>query len=412
MIVSNEEHSNSYSAMILAVDDRPDNLFVIEQLIRDSFKNIEIRTTTEPEEGLLLASQFQPDGILLDVQMPGMDGLEMCRKLKANPITAFIPIMLMTSHTADPKLKAAGLGAGAQDFMARPIDSVELTARINVMLRVKQAEDNLRDLNSRLLQEIKNHQKTEENLLKAKKTADAAVQSKTNLLSVTSHEIRNVIHHILSFSKFGIVKTDNAPKEKLLDYFTSIYKSANDLLTLVNDLLDHSKMETGKMTYRLLEVDLIHTAHNLVTEFNSVLKEKEISIEIIPPESMPLFYCDEFRIEQVMRNLLSNAVKFTPKGKNICLCFNNSPKAEDQPSTSEFQFSVINQGESIPEKELESIFGAYNQSSNKSVKGGTGLGLAISQEIVKAHGGKIWAENNPEGGAIFNFTLPFQLKPY
>ena len=131
-------------AVLLAVDDRPDNLFVLEQVVEAYLPEIKMITAESAEAGLALAATEAIDAALIDVQMPGMNGIEMCRRLKANPRTALIHVILMTGHRAASELKAQGLEAGADDFIDKPIDNVELAAKLRVMLRLRAAEQALR----------------------------------------------------------------------------------------------------------------------------------------------------------------------------------------------------------------------------------------------------------------------------
>ena len=143
------------SPIILAVDDRPDNLFVLEQLIGEYAPGCVIITATSAEQGLKLAAGSQIDLALLDVQMPGMDGLEMCRQLKGHDTTKHVPVILMTAHRTSTDLRVRGLEAGADDFISKPVDNAELGARIKVMLRIKKAEDLLRRERDRLEETIR-----------------------------------------------------------------------------------------------------------------------------------------------------------------------------------------------------------------------------------------------------------------
>jgi len=136
---------------LLAVDDNPDNLFTLRQVIAGHFpERCEVLTAANAEEGQSIAAKTPLDGALIDVQMPGVNGIEMCRRLRADPATANVPVILMTAHGADAALKAQGLEAGAMDFVGKPIDNGELIARIRVMLRIKRAEDDLRQTNEHL----------------------------------------------------------------------------------------------------------------------------------------------------------------------------------------------------------------------------------------------------------------------
>jgi PAS domain S-box-containing protein/putative nucleotidyltransferase with HDIG domain len=131
-------------AVLLAVDDRPDNLFVLEQVVKAYLPEIEMITAESAEAGLALAAAAAIDGALIDVQMPGLNGIEMCRRLKADPRTAPIHVILVTAHGATSALKAQGMEAGADDFITKPIDNAELAAKLRVMLRLRAAEDALR----------------------------------------------------------------------------------------------------------------------------------------------------------------------------------------------------------------------------------------------------------------------------
>ena len=242
----------------------------------------------------------------------------------------------------------------------------------------------------------------------------ASNKSKSEFLANMSHELRTPLHQILSFSQLGIKKIDAINKEKFLQYLSMIRVSGKHLLILLNDLLDLSKFESGKMKYEMIHNDLKLIVANLSIEFDGLLKEKNITLEISENNALTEIVCDRNRIGQIIRNLFSNAIKFTPAGKKI-----NVSMALDKPINKQNQsndktesfllFKISDQGVGIPENELDSIFDKFIQSSKtKTGAGGTGLGLAICREIISAHNGKIWAENNPEGGSTFSFLLPYQ----
>ncbi|MFC1493606.1 response regulator [candidate division KSB1 bacterium] len=146
---------NGKHTKILAVDDRRDNLYVIEQLLKEHFPDCIIFTTTDPMESLRLADQIRPAGILIDVQMPLMDGFEVCRRLKSNENTCNIPAILITAHKTTPELFAHGLEIGADDFIQKPINNIELIAKIKAVLRIRKAEDDLRAVNRDLERLVK-----------------------------------------------------------------------------------------------------------------------------------------------------------------------------------------------------------------------------------------------------------------
>ncbi len=137
-------------SVLLLVDDRPDNLFILRQVIAEHLPECEVVTAESANEGLKIAAEIPLDGALIDMQMPGMGGVEMCTRLKIDPLTAHIPVILITAHRIPASVRAEALNAGADDFLLKPIDNLEFIAKIRVMLRIKRAEDELRATNARL----------------------------------------------------------------------------------------------------------------------------------------------------------------------------------------------------------------------------------------------------------------------
>jgi signal transduction histidine kinase len=240
-------------------------------------------------------------------------------------------------------------------------------------------------------------------LSKAKKMAEAANNAKSTFLSNVSHELRTPMHGILSFASFGIKKYDTANPDKILDYFQKIQQSGETLLTLLNDLLDLAKLESGKTTFKFRPANLNSMIDIARGECESLALEHNLTIRYEHLEANKTIILDADKIRQVLRNLLNNAIKFSPEGGTIDVI--SSKKADS------IIVSVRDQGAGIPEKELESIFGKFVQSSkNKASSGGTGLGLPICREIIAAHKGRIWAENNPDKGTNISFEIPLSLE--
>lgn len=240
-------------------------------------------------------------------------------------------------------------------------------------------------------------------LQKAKKMAEAANNAKSTFLSNVSHELRTPMHGILSFASLGMKRHLTASPDKLLNYFQKIRQSGESLLMLLNDLLDLAKLESGKIKFRLRPADL-NSVINMVREENSALAlQRNLTIRCEHLESNERIMIDADKIRQVLRNLLNNAIKFSPAGGTIDVI--SFKKAGS------IVVSVRDQGTGIPENELESIFDKFVQSSkNNTSLGGTGLGLPICREIIAAHKGRIWAENNPDVGANVSFEIPLSLQ--
>jgi signal transduction histidine kinase len=240
-------------------------------------------------------------------------------------------------------------------------------------------------------------------LQEAKKMAEAANNSKSNFLSNISHELRTPMHGILSFASFGIKKHATANPAKTLDYFQKIRQSGETLLTLLNDLLDLAKLESGKIAFKFRPANLNSLIDIVREEYNSLALEHNLTIRCEHLEANEKITLDTDKIRQVLRNLLNNAIKFSPEGGTIDVI---SFKKADS-----IVISVRDQGAGIPENELENIFDKFVQSSkNKTSANGTGLGLPICREIIAAHKGRIWAENNPDIGANLSFEIPLSLE--
>ncbi len=283
---------------------------------------------------------------------------------------------------------------------------VDVTHRVEAEEELKRYRDHLQELVG---------ERTEA-LLRAKDEAERANQAKSAFLSNMSHELRTPMHAILSFGNLGCEKSlgDGLPP-KLHHYFENIVSSANRLMPLLNDLLDLSKLEAGKMSFRMMPHDLHTMALDAIDEVGVLADKKHIRLDTDALPADLVVHCDAGKIGQVLRNLLSNAIKFSPEGSVIGLTAahcdlpgRRAVDAENQQALRKaISFSVIDQGIGIPEGELEAVFDAFVQSSHtRSAAGGTGLGLSISRAIVEGHRGSIAAFNNPEGGACFTFVLP------
>ena len=240
-------------------------------------------------------------------------------------------------------------------------------------------------------------------LQEAKKMAEAANNAKSAFLSNVSHEMRIPIHGILSFASFGIKEHATVNPDKILDYFQKIRQSGETIMTLLNDLLDLARLESGKITYKFRPANLNSLIDIVMEEYNLLALEHNQIIRCEHLEAGEKITLDTDKIRQVLRNLLSNAIKFSPEGGAIDVI---SFKKADS-----VVVSVRDQGAGVPENELGSVFDKFYQSSKtKNGAGGTGLGLAICQEIITAHKGRIWAENNPDIGANFLFEIPLSLE--
>ncbi|MCA9472427.1 MAG: ATP-binding protein [Nitrospirales bacterium] len=251
-----------------------------------------------------------------------------------------------------------------------------------------------------------------QDLAKAKERAEGANRAKSEFLANMTHELRTPMHAILSFASLAISRFDRSPREKLLSYVTQIQQSGTRLLGLVNDLLDLSRLEAGKMPLQLEDIDLKELVFSMKAQINALIQEKEIKISYEHETDETSIVGDRQRLNQVLWNLVSNAAKFSPVRSRILIGIREvhvkgTPGLSESRPVPGLKVTVRDAGPGIPEEELMRIFEKFEQSSlTNTGAGGTGLGLAICREIVELHGGMIWAENHPEQGAMFHFAIP------
>lgn len=254
-------------------------------------------------------------------------------------------------------------------------------------------------------------------LLAAKTAAETASQTKSLFLANMSHEMRTPMHAILSFSEMGETKGETVGTDKLISYFQRIRTSGERLMTLLNNLLDLSKLQAGKMVLDTRLENLWQLVFQVVDELEAMMVARRITLVFGPVDFDTTAPVDTIRFMQVVRNLLSNAIKFTPEGGVIELRFQKSTlpygrRAEDKGEEAAITLEIIDNGIGIPEEDLDTIFDQFIQSSKtKTGAGGTGLGLSICREITLAHRGTLLARNNDAGGATFALTLPLAERP-
>ena len=384
------EQPSSYPASgsqsrILVVDDDP----MLRNLIKLRLKRrgYVVHEADDGEQAVPVFKQCLPEIVLMDANMPGVDGFTATQAIKNLPEAKNTPIIMVSGLEDDESVDRA-FSVGAVEYITKPICWPLLIHRLANICAATQAK-----------QEI----------MQAKLNADRANQSKSEFLANMSHELRTPMHAILSFASMGEEKVFDAKPEKLQQYFSRISESGRRLLALLNDLLDLSKLEAGAVQCHFKPNNMVKIVDTVLQEMSALIKEKSVTIIHDKANVDARAVCDSEKIMQVVRNLLSNAIKFTPAGRHIFLHYTSSslPAAKSARQVPALTLKVIDQGIGIPEDELSSVFDKFVQSSKtKTGAGGTGLGLAICREIIDRHEGTIRASNNEYGGATFEFKIP------
>lgn len=301
------------------------------------------------------------------------------------------------------------IGNYAQAFLSKPIvslaEAVKTISRSNNYsvrvpeFKAHQTADEFETLAREFNQMLELIQIRDREILAGIEHAETANRLKSAFLANISHELRTPMHGILSFARFGMDRTKSPELEHLNEFFKEIDDSGTRLMVLLNDLLDLSKMEAGKMNYNIETIALEEVAEQMSSEMRGYLPEKNIRIECHPNVLGAFVECDSLRIRQVLNNLLSNAIKFSTQNSVVAV---NIDLENDGVTC-----TVTNTGIGIPKQELASIFDKFSQSSRTANgAGGTGLGLSICREIINHHRGRIWAESDADGTTRFKFTLP------
>jgi signal transduction histidine kinase len=346
---------------ILIVDDTPANLSVLVDCLSQA--GYSLMVAEDGEDALAQTARTLPDLVLLDVMMPGLDGFETCRRLKAAERTRGIPVIFMTALT-DIAEKVRGFEAGAVDYVTKPIQHEEALARIATHLTIRR-------LSHELQQQL---------------------ALKDKFMRIAGHDLRNPLSLILMSSE--LAQRKNVPPE-LADYLKSIHSSARQMRGIIDTFLAIQKPGSP-----LGRVDLNAIARAAVAQHGPAAERKSITVTLELADPLPPARADGGHAYQALVNFLSNALKFLPPGGAATV---RTCAGEDT-----VRIEVQDNGPGVPPAERPALFTEYARLSNLPTAGeeSTGLGLAIVKHLVESQGGRVGASFPPEGGSLFWFELP------
>ncbi len=376
---------------ILVVDDEVRNIRLLKAMLAP--EKYHIISALNGEEALEKVRGIKLDLVLLDVMMPGMDGLEVCRKIKRVPENQSVPIVMVTALTAkEDRIRA--MEAGSDDFLSKPIDKTELLVRVKSMLRIRSYHDQV----STHLHEIKEKNEKLSQLEKMKE----------ELMHMIVHDLKNPLTNFTIGLEMLMDEKGELPDDVYDDTLEALLVSSRDLNAMVQNILDVYKMEEEKIDPAKEQTNLVDLTNEVVQLFGLKIREKEVQLSVSNPEEMPPLWIDTYLIKRVMANLLNNAIKHTPKGGEIKI------RIDDHSLKDYVCCSITDSGSGLPPEYHEMIFDKFEQVNIKlsSVRiRGHGLGLAFCKMAVEAHQGRIWLESDGEGrGCTFRFTLPLVLE--
>ena len=371
---SASKKSNEYSGHILVVDDEKNNRLLLKAILE--VKGYQVSEAEDGEQALHIVMKDPPDVILLDVMMPGIDGYEVCRRLKNDIKTASIPILMVTA-LSERSDRIKGIEAGANEFLSKPIDHHEVVLRVHNAVYSKHLFDQLQEDFERL--------KELESL-------------RDNLTHMIIHDLRQPITVISGYFQLLKLQAGDSTTESERDIFEQVSRAVNMLIKMVESLLDVTRLEAGKMPLNLSQCDLNELVKEAVETLGPLKDNHNVCIK--SSDDLTSAFCDMDLIRRVIANLVGNAVKYTPKGTEIRITVESNELQS--------RIAVSDNGAGIPKEYHDKIFDKFGQvkSRQEGKKYSTGLGLTFCKLAVEAHGGEIGVESESGKGSTFWFLLP------
>ncbi|WP_409318992.1 ATP-binding protein [Pseudomonas sp. KCJK9016] len=392
---------SNIQAKLLIVDDLPENLLALEALIKREDRTVYKALSADEALSLLLQHEFAM--AILDVQMPGMNGFELAELMRGTEKTKNIPIIFVSAAGRELNYAFKGYESGAVDFLHKPLDIHAVKSKVNVFVDLYRHSKAMKQQVEALEQSRREQEALLQQLQSTQGELEQAVRMRDDFMSIVAHEVRTPLNGLIletQLRKMHLAR-DNAAAftlDKMHAMVDRDERQIKSLIRLIEDMLDVSRIRTGKLSIRPSRFDLVQLVDNLLQNFAQQIEAAETEVSFTadgPVEG----HWDEFRIEQVVTNLLTNALRYGGKSPIQVRVYREGNEA---------RVEVADRGIGISEENQKRIFQQFERVSAKTVVAGLGLGLFISEQIVAAHGGSIVVESKINEGALFRVCLPLQ----
>ena len=388
---------------LLIVDDLPENLLALEALIKREDRTVYKALSADEALSLLLQHEFAM--AILDVQMPGMNGFELAELMRGTEKTKSIPIVFVSAAGREMNYAFKGYESGAVDFLHKPLDIHAVKSKVNVFVDLYRQRKAVKQQVEALEQSRREQEVLLAQLQLTQVELEHAVRMRDDFMSIVSHEVRTPLNGLIletQLRKMHLAR-DNASAftlDKMKAMVERDERQIQSLIRLIEDMLDVSRIRTGKLSIRPSRFDLSVAVGNLLESFAAQVSAAQSSVNYRAGQPV-IGQWDEFRIEQVVSNLLTNALRYGAKKPIDVSVYMQGDQAV---------IEVADQGIGISEENQQRIFHQFERIAGSHVVTGLGLGLFISEQIVAAHNGQITVHSALGEGAMFRVCLPLEQK--
>jgi signal transduction histidine kinase len=389
---------------LLIVDDLPDNLLALEALIRGPGRSVYRASSAEQALALLLEHEFAL--AILDVQMPDMNGFELAEMMRGTERTRHIPIIFVSAAGREMNYAFKGYESGAVDFLQKPLDAQTVSSKVSVFVDLYRHRKALKHEIDALAASHRRQEALVQQLQCTQRELERAVRMRDDFMSMVSHELRtplNTLYLETQVRKLHLSKNNTAPfaPERLPAMIERDQRQIQNMVRLIDDMLDVSRMRSGALSIQPRPVDLALLARGVVESLAQQAEAVGPPIRFEAPAGVAGVW-DEFRIEQVLTNLITNALRYGG-GRQV--------EVSVRQEGGRARMSVRDHGPGIAAEDHGRIFEQFERTDDSRRQApGLGLGLYIARQIVRSHGGEIELESAPGQGATFSVNLPLRTE--